>query len=300
MDRSLKRALALMIALLLAMPTFAFAEAPVEVTDVLIGAEEAWQAPDEGIEPPTEEMGEILLGELPPEDGMEAAEAPFRQAAAIDGVTITVSAGAGVFPADATLRAGRVDDEAAALAVEAAFGRLSVYTHRLYRVEVVDGTGSAFSPENGSVRMQGLDLPAGTRVAAVDDDVRELSATQDPDEDAIGFDLTGAAVYDLFTIEETEGLEVETVEQPAEQIVEEPVESVAAAEEVPEGGAVAVQTVSVVFDATPGTALVTVRPAEGGRASPPRRTAPSCWSPAITPTAPGRRAMPLWRVCPSP
>ena len=258
-------------------------------------------------EAPEDIGGETVLelgdteAETPVVEETEPTE-PFDQAVTIDGAVIAVTAEAGVFPEGAALRVEAVNSEAAARAVEAAVGVEGVYVHRQYRVEIVDGANNVILPdyEQGvpAVRVEGLDLPAGSRVAVYDETVPgayEIGARVN--EGAIVFVLVDVGVYDIFTIEppteaqEEAPVEGETeepteqsaegdAEEPAEGETEEPAEQPAEgeAEESAEGEAEeestdevieepeevegeAIQPVSVVFDAMPETAVVTVWPA---------------------------------------
>ena len=80
-----------------------------------------------------------------------------------------------MFPEGAALRVEAVGSEAAAQAVEAAVGVEGVYVHRQYRVEIVDGANNVILPdyEQGvpAVHVEGLNLPAGSRVAVYDETV---------------------------------------------------------------------------------------------------------------------------------
>ena len=285
------------------------------------------EAPEVQIE---DELPEDIGGEAVLELGDTEAETPvveeteptepFDQAVTIDGAVIAVTAEAGVFPAGAALRVEAVNSETVAQAVEAAVGVEGVYVHRQYRVEIVDSANNVILPdyEQGvpAVRVEGLDLPAGSRVAVYDYTVPgayEIDARVN--EGAIAFALVDAGVYDIFTIEppteaqEEAPVEGETeepteqsaegdAEEPAEGETEEPAEqpgegetedpaqqaTEGETEEPAEGEAEeestdevieepvevegeAIQPVSVVFDAMPETAVVTVWPAANGSLS---------------------------------
>ena len=197
MKHTLKRALALFIAVLLATlgPVGALSEG---IEDIMPGESDETVVVSEDIEPPQEEIT-IELGDVEMEPPIEAEDlvieledvaedisgdttvleevsvTPFDQAVTIDGAVIAVTAEAGVFPEGAALRVEAVGSEAAAQAVEAAVGVEGVYVHRQYRVEIVDGANNVILPdyEQGvpAVHVEGLNLPAGSRVAVYDETV---------------------------------------------------------------------------------------------------------------------------------
>ena len=263
MKHTIKRALALFIALLLATPTFAFAEAPEEQVIVIGNASDA--ADQEvtveslDIEPPVEEVGAILLGDLDEMDDQEleitegltldlgellgdepnaAASFPFDQTVTVDGATFNVTAGAGVFPDGATLRVEKVEDDAVIQTFEGAFDPAD-YIHRLYRVEVLDAADHIIMPdiEHGTpmLRVEGLNLPEDARVVMYDeaqDLLFDIEAIIKADENAIEFSLYDMTVYDILSIEPSP-VEEEPTEAPAEQPAEgegEPAEQLAESE----------------------------------------------------------------------
>ena len=152
MTHSIKRALALLLALLLAIPAFAFAE-PLD-DELEIAYEEAFEVEESDVEEAADEVT-LDLSELDQEEetldleeevavedeasdeaALIVADPAFVQSKTIDGVTITVKAAEGVFPADAQLSvekvempiAGEVDGEVAA-----------AYT---YDIKVLDAEGN--------------------------------------------------------------------------------------------------------------------------------------------------------------
>ena len=252
MKQIAKRVLAMLVAVLLALPMPAFSEGAVPGKAVNEGNAVAGQ----GIEPSGEEIpgetggesakagdgatdgekhsgetvtnhsvepsvnevgGELggdesaLPGQADPEQTdppAEAAGAAFEQSVTLDDATVTVTAGAGVFPEGVSLSAGLAEDADICATLEALIGEAGVYTHRLYRVQVLDEAENAVLPdfEQGAavVRVEGLNLPAETRVAMYDEaleGVLELSAVVDVEGNAIEFNLENVAYYDIFTIE---------------------------------------------------------------------------------------------------
>ena len=275
MNHSLRKALALLMALLIAMPTFAFAEGPADGTVVLDDSieiiDEEQQVSSDAIEPPAEEAEALLLDDIASEYSDDAAgsetaapeeaSALVERVVSVDGVTFRVTSAAGAFPEDAALRVTPWEDAGIVEAVEAAFGAEGVYTHRQYRLELLDSAENVILPslEQGvpAVRVEGLDLSAEARVAVYDEGMQgvyEIGAKVLSEDNAMLFDFVDAAVYDIFSGEE------ETVEE--EPAGDEP------AEESEEQEAEDVQPVEVVFDAMPDTAAVTVRPADAEEAVP--------------------------------
>ena len=229
MKRNLKQLLALLIALMLAMPTFAFAEEPsVEIVEMDDFDEEpAVSSVD--VEPPAEEANEVLLDDLIAEDALpsddpasqeEAGAEASELTAAIDSAAFSVT---GMFPEGAALKVSKVEDEAIARAVEAAVGEAGVYTHRLYRVEVADGENGVTLPASEKapvVRAEGLDLPAGARVALYDEAVQgayEIDAQVKDGGNAIVFELADAALLDIFSVEPAEDASEASPEDASEE-----------------------------------------------------------------------------------
>ena len=179
MTHSFKSVLALMLSVLLMTSNLgltAFAEDFTSTPDdsLLIDDEELFisdgQSEDlllpevysEDIEASVEEAEPLLLGdidlgetdgltiepeEVPEEVFEEAPAVPFDQTVTLDGVTFTVTAAAGAFPEGAALRVQKAEGVAITEAVEAAIGAEGVYTHHLYRVEVLDSAGNVILPD---------------------------------------------------------------------------------------------------------------------------------------------------------
>ena len=74
MKYSLKRALAVLIALLLALPTFAYAEAPADDFDGIASIDEGQPLISDEVDLPIEEVDEFMLGGDEPENPDEPAE----------------------------------------------------------------------------------------------------------------------------------------------------------------------------------------------------------------------------------
>ena len=281
MKPNLRRVLALLLALLLALPSFAFAEdlsvfsgeidPPVEERGPIEldgnGSENSEGNESNGltIEPP-EDLPEEVQSEVPTNNNAPADE-PFTQSVILDSVIIYVTANAGVYPANAALKVEAVEDDSIAQAVETAIGEDGVYTHRLYRIAVTDEDGLAAMPDyqqgTPAARVEGLNLPADARVVMFDaaqKKVFDIDATVNAQ--AIAFSLPDAAVYDIVTLsplpkqeEPAEDLgDAEPLDEPA--LDAEPAEE---AEEISEEPEVSAQPVAVAFEVTPETAVVTVR-----------------------------------------
>ena len=176
MKHTMKRALALLIAVLLAMPTIAaseeLAEPPVELETSLEAAFEAsFEAPEPApdLEQPVDELDTFALDDQEP-GPIDVPPVPFGQSVNIDGVTIALSAGAGVFPEGASLRVSAAADADIPLAVERALG--GGYVHHQYHVAVVGPDGAAISPDHAQgvpmVRVAGIDAAERPSVAMLD------------------------------------------------------------------------------------------------------------------------------------
>ena len=150
----MKRALALILAMILAFPSFAFAdESIINPDDVLINEGVPEGGPDLFIENIDEPVLE-LPGDLgAPQSGENNAPDPvtlaaFDQTVTVDDFVISLSAEAGSLPADSVLRVDTLKDEATEQAVRKAAqaaveGEL---THHIYSIEVLDAAGKVVVP----------------------------------------------------------------------------------------------------------------------------------------------------------
>ena len=185
MKKTLKKILAIMIALMMAMPGTVFAD-DVIITDVAIGENGA--SYDDGIVIEKDLVGQgdltidggIELGDMPDlnprlaaNEPQEADVAPFEQSAMIGGVEFTMTAAADAFPAGAVLSVAEADADVAQAAIqsiEAALGGEA--THHIYSIQVLDAAGKPLSPNAGLelplVRVKGLDIVDGVRVFVYD------------------------------------------------------------------------------------------------------------------------------------
>jgi len=248
MKHMFKRFLALAITLMLVLPTLVVAEE----TDV--GAaqayEEVFTAQEEVVEAPAEETSEdgpddteVVPwddawdeGAAYDEDGTEIVAAepeeaqPFTQTVTLDDVTVTLTADAGVFPADAVLKVGMVEDAQIVESAEAAVRAEGDYAHGLYLIEVEDGEGELYLPDVNAglaqVRVEGLKPEGATFVAAWDIEAEQanvIGSAYDAEADALTFAYLDPTVYDIVTVTEKAEEPVEETEEPAE--TEEPVET---------------------------------------------------------------------------
>jgi len=228
MKSKAKRMLAILLALLLAMPAMASAEGD----DALVIPPELNEGL-EGLDGPAGDLptdalaleGIDLSGDLTVDgllfEGTEAAdneaevvpEAPEGEAATeaaslalyaeLEGVTFALYADAGVLPADATLRVAQQEDVAEAF-LEAIGDKAK---HRVYRIEALDGEGYAIAPEvaadAATVRVSGLDL-SGEICVAWYDAIGETACplAVDASGDEITFAFMASTVYDIATVME--------------------------------------------------------------------------------------------------
>ena len=106
MTMKIKRVLALMIALMLAMPTFTFAEDDVmTIETVAEGIPSAAEEPDVSGDDEVVSEVETLEIEAPGEEPEAQAPRAFAQTVTLDGIAIALTAQPGAFPAGAALRA---------------------------------------------------------------------------------------------------------------------------------------------------------------------------------------------------
>ena len=192
----MKRVLALMIALMLAIPGVAFSDdASVEeiVIDDAAALEDDALDDDlsiDGVDLFDEGVGNIDLGNLLDTDldtglvsnGPESpAPVAFEQTAAVGDAVFTVTADAGAFPAEARLSVEAVDADAAQAAVQA-IGASAQGTHHLYAINVLDAYGNALRPANDVelplVRVDGLDLDGKARVFVYDGEIGRASCRE--------------------------------------------------------------------------------------------------------------------------
>lgn len=166
------------------------AEAEVEVeTEV---APEALEETEEEIEEETEEMP-------------EEEDVVFAQSTTVDGVTISVTADAGVFPEGAYLVARRatVEEQAVAeQAIDAAGGAVNVAERYSFDISVYDAAGNEIQPDNskGSVKVSfGL---AKVNDANVEADIYHISDNAEAEQlnsvtvgDQIEAETTGFSIY---------------------------------------------------------------------------------------------------------
>jgi len=229
MRHTMRQALAILIALLLALPVQGIGlgeeASGIALDDVAIDGELAIGP----LDPLVDEIDDCLsddlaLGdlELPSDDSGESAPAspvPFDQTAVVDGVTFAVTAGAGAFPAESVLRIDAVRDgqteKAAREAAEAAVEGPLV--HHLYSIEVLDASGNACMPD-GAVAMpvitvRGLDVPGEAHVILYDPVMDGYAAVEaQGDEEGLKFHFVVSAIYDIMGSASAP----EQPEQPAE------------------------------------------------------------------------------------
>ena len=220
----MKRLLALMIALMLAISGVAFSENAV-VNEIAIADDAALKdaARDDdlsmdgdlcldGVSLFGEEVGDTDLGNLL-DTGLDtglvsnAPEAPapaaFEQTAAVGDAVFTVTADAGAFPAEARLTVEAVDGDAARAAVQS-IESTAQGAHHLYAISVLDGDGNALRPADGGelplVRVDGLDLDGEARVFVYDgaiDGSYEVEA-----EGTVQFRFRESAIYDIVDVKQ--------------------------------------------------------------------------------------------------
>ena len=158
---------------------------------------------------------------------------PFYQEIILDDVTICVSGAEGVFPEGATLHVEKVEDQAAADAVEALFSTEGANKHLQYRIEVLDAAGNVILPnvseEQPMVRVRGLNVTGDIRVALFDDVSKSAFEVEaESNEGEVSFAFIDSTVYDVttFEISETQQEEDPSEEQSqnAPEKIDEPVE----------------------------------------------------------------------------
>ncbi len=221
----MKRVLALLVALMLAIPGVAFSEeASIDETVIDDGVmlENVTIDGDPSIDATGlsgDGVGNIDLGGLL-DPGLEAGlvsnapESPapvaFEQTAAVGDAGFTVTADAGAFPAKARLSVEAVDADVAQAAVQA-IGSSAQGTHHLYAINVLDGNGNALRPADGVklplVRVEGLDLDGEARVFVYD---RAINGSYEIEaEGTVQFRFRESAIYDI--------VDVKQLQQPAEE-----------------------------------------------------------------------------------
>lgn len=237
MKYTLKRILAIMIAIMIAMPGAVFAD-ELAVTDVVIGEDGTVMDGDLTIEDDLVGQGGLYnlsdqsadgrtgLGDLLDLDPQllnnapqEPASEPFEQSAALGNVGFTVTAGAGVFQVGAALRVVEVEADVAQAAiqsVEAAVGCEA--THCLYSIQVLDAEENPLSPNAGMelplVRVKGLNLADGVRVFVYD---RNLDGSYEIEANG-AFRFQESGIYDIVCpARDSEETQKQPVEQPVEQ-----------------------------------------------------------------------------------
>ena len=225
MKYSAKRAFALIIALLLSLPSVC-AE-PVALDDGIVIVDEAPDISDgpglvlDGDAFAIEDFDGLLsdganglaLDGLVPNlaDAAPAAPAPVEQTVRAGDAAFTVSAEAGAFPEGASLRVSDILDETLSrAAIEAAEAVLpgGVEQHRLYQIEVIDRDGN-LCPVNGemalpSVRVEGLDVGEAARMVFYDPAEKQGRKIENEieNEKILRFGFVGSGVYDVVEIAE--------------------------------------------------------------------------------------------------
>ena len=239
MERSFKRALALIIAMLMTASCLAVSEEPldIEIADNSVSVEGGSVEVDfiddvdlSGLSDGIQIPGNLdLEGTLETQDAQTVGETPvpvpFDQSEAVDGVQFTITAEAGAFPAGASLCVTRIGDETLARTVGQAADAILQGTgrrvHHLYAIEVLDAENKPCLPNNDMplplVTVRGLILGGTAHVFVYNADTaicREIEANQD---DAIQFHFVDSSVYDL--VELTPGRS-EGEEQPEQSVAE--------------------------------------------------------------------------------
>ena len=214
----MKRVLALMIALMLAIPSIAFSE-DVSIDEIVINDNAVTENLAIEGDPTIDAMGlfgdgvgNIDLGNLL-DPGLDAglvnnapespALVPFEQTAAVGDAVFTVTADAGAFPAQARLSVEAVDGDVAQAAVQS-IESTAQGTHHLYAISVLDGDENALRPANDPelplVRVDGLDLGDEARVFVYDraiDGNYEIEA-----EGTVQFRFPESAIYDIVDVKQ--------------------------------------------------------------------------------------------------
>ena len=215
---TMKRTLALLIAILLALPLQSFALSE-EAFDVVIdpAAIDDLAIDDmldiETIDPLVEEIDDLFLDlslddlDLQPVESNGPAPAslvPFELSAVVDGVTFTVAAATGAFPAESVLQVSGVKDKETAETVKQVAKAVvgENITHRLYSIEVLDAAGNLCMPDSNvglpEVHVSGLDSSGDLHVIMYDQSIDGYSEIK-VEKDAPGFSFffVGSAIYDI-------------------------------------------------------------------------------------------------------
>ena len=232
----MKRVLALLVALMLAIPGVAFSE-DVSIDETVIDDGVVLESVTIDSDPSIDAtglsgdgVGNIDLGGLL-DPGLEAglvsnapespAPAAFEQTAAVGDAGFTVTADAGAFPAEARLSVEAVDADVAQAAVQA-IGSTAQGTHHLYAINVLDGNGNALRPADGAklplVRVEGLDLDGEARVFVYD---RAINGSYEIEaEGTVQFRFRESAIYDIVDVKQA-GQPAEEGQQPGQPAEEE-------------------------------------------------------------------------------
>lgn len=220
MRHSIRRVLALIIALWFAMPGI-YAEPIADAGDSFDAAEFVMSddvdistdagdlsvpaLDDELLADAGEQTLDALDAEEPSPDPVPSTPTPFAQSAQAGDVTIRVTAGAGAFPEDASLRVSDAPDETLARAAMEAVETLLpgvALRHHLYYIEVLDGAGNPCLPGDENelplVKVNGLTLNGAARVVVYDRDARQGSELEATGE--IEFRFVGSAIYDVVEV----------------------------------------------------------------------------------------------------
>ena len=241
MKYTMKRVLALIIALMLAVPGIAFSEEP-RVDEVAIDADAALEdvvleeeISAEDVDLPVGEDGEASLydltdidpgAQLTGDEPEEPAPVAFDQTVTVGDVEVTVVADAGAIPAGARLSVTEIDAhiaQAAMQSIEAMLG--SAVTHHLYSIAVLDAGGNPLALNADMalplVCVKGLPLDGDVRAFVYDP---ALDGSYEIDMEGEGqFRFQESATYDIVEAgypdaeEEPVEQELSTVEQPVDQ-----------------------------------------------------------------------------------
>lgn len=166
------------------------AEAEVEVEAEV--APEALEETEEEIEEETEEMP-------------EEEDVVFAQSTTVDGVTISITADAGVFPEGAYLVARRatVEEQAVAeQAIDAAGGAVNVAERYSFDISVYDAAGNEIQPDNSKGSVKVSFALAKVNDANVEADIYHISDNAEAEQlnsvtvgDQIEAETTGFSIY---------------------------------------------------------------------------------------------------------
>lgn len=170
-------------------------EEPVDEAEVEVEAEVAPEALDE-----TEEEIEEETEEMPEEE-----DVVFAQSTTVDGVTISVTADAGVFPEGAYLVARRatVEEQAVAeQAIDAAGGAVNVAERYSFDISVYDAVGNEIQPDNSKGSVKVSFALAKVNDANVEADIYHISDNAEAEQlnsvtvgDQIEAETTGFSIY---------------------------------------------------------------------------------------------------------